>query len=290
MLNRQKAVIEILTRAKRPVTHLQLTKWCFLLHHEFDSRGGNAFYDFVPYKYGPFSFTLFQEIGKLVDQGYIEEPTAKSWAVNTRVKADTSKLDSQVKTDIDDLLNQVGSISRDKLIDRVYGSHPRFTINSEIKKRQRPPKAKNAVHTAGYEGLSVDAFLDMLSSHGVKRIVDVRNNPIARRYGFHKSTLARLAGHLGIDYKHVPELGIQSELRQNLADASDYNRLFDRYEKHTLSTSPTAIRSVSDYCLERPSVLVCMERDACSCHRGRLAPYVSRQTKLPIKHLMPDAN
>ena len=290
MLNRQKTIIEILTRAGRPVTHLQLTKLCFLLRHEYESGGGSAFYEFVPYKYGPFSFALFQEVGKLVAQGYIEEPSTKSWTISNEVTADTSRLDKHVKSDIDDLLENYGKLSKNKLIERVYGSHPRFTINSEIKKLQRHPKAKQAVFTAGYEGLSIDAFLDMLSRNGVKRIVDVRHNPIARRYGFHKSTLNRLSGNLGIDYKHVPELGIHSELRQNLDAQSVRNRLFDRYEETTLATSQSAIDTVAQYCSEMPSVLVCMEREPCTCHRARLAPFVSEKTGLPIEHLMPDAN
>ena len=290
LLNRQKAVIELLTRAQRPVTHLQLTKLCFLLRHEFESGGGNAFYDFVPYKFGPFSFALFQEIGKLVDQGYIKEPSSKSWTVNEEFTADTSRLDKHVKSDIDDLLDQFGKLSKDKLIDRVYNSHPRFTINSELRKLQQHPKAKQAIFTAGYEGLSVDAFLDLLMRNGVKRIIDVRNNPVARRYGFHKSTLNRLSGNLGIDYRHVPELGIHSELRQNLDDQSDYNRLFDRYEKTTLAASDSAIDKVAQLCLEKPSVLVCMEREPCSCHRARLAPFVSKKIGLPIEHLMPNVD
>ena len=163
MLNRQKTVIEILTRAGRPVTHIQLTKLCFLLRHEFESGGGNAFYDFVPYKYGPFSFALFQEIDKLVDQGYVVEPSSNLWTISEEITADTSRLDKKVKADIDDLLEQFGSISRNRLIERVYGSHPRFTINSEIDKLERHPQAKEAIFTAGYEGLSIDACLDLLS-------------------------------------------------------------------------------------------------------------------------------
>lgn len=290
MLNRQKTLIEILGQAASPLTHLQLTKLSFLLRYEFDSQGGRAFYDFVPYKFGPFSFALFQEIGKLVAKGYIEEPTENSWALSEKVTADISKLDKHVKADVEELVGRFCSLSNSQLIDRVYDSHPRFTINSEIKRLQRRPKAKKAVFTAGYEGLSVDAFLDMLSSNGVKRIIDVRNNPIARRYGFHKSTLSRLAGNLEIEYNHVPELGIQSKLRQNLDDQSDYNRLFDRYENTTLASSVSAINSVAELCLKKPSVLVCMEREHCNCHRGRLAPYVSRKTKLPVEHLLPDAD
>ncbi|MEM9410249.1 MAG: DUF488 domain-containing protein [Planctomycetota bacterium] len=289
MLNRQKAIIEILSRAQRPVTHLQLTKLCFLLRHQFDSKGGSAFYDFVPYKFGPFSFALFQEVGKLVNQGFIAEPTNKSWELGD-VAADTSKLDKYIKADIGDLIGKYGSFSKNRLIDYVYESHPRFTINSEIKKLQRHPKAKEAVFTAGYEGLSVDAFLDLLSRNGVKRIVDVRKNPIARRYGFHKSTLNRLSRNLGIDYRHVPELGIHSEQRQNLDAQSDRDRLFDRYEATTLAKSESAIDTVAQYCSEMPSVLVCMEREPCTCHRARLAPFVSEKTGLPVEHLMPDVN
>ncbi|MEM9410509.1 MAG: DUF488 domain-containing protein [Planctomycetota bacterium] len=289
MLNRQKAIIEILTRAQRPVTHLQLTKLCFLLRHQFDSQGGSAFYDFVPYKFGPFSFALFQEVGKLVNQGFVAEQSSKSWELG-EVEADTSKLDKFVRADIDELVGKYGSFSKNRLIDYVYESHPRFTINSEIKKLQRHPKAKEAIFTAGYEGLSVDAFLDMLSRNGVKRIVDVRKNPIARRYGFHRSTLNRLSGNLGIDYKHVPELGIHSDQRQNLDAQSDRDRLFDRYEATTLAESQPAIDTVAQYCSEMPSVLVCMEREPCTCHRARLAPFVSQKTGLPIEHLMPDVN
>ena len=290
MLNRQKTIIEILTRAGRPVTHLQLTKLCFLLRHEFESGGGNAFYEFVPYKFGPFSFALFQEVGKLVDRGYIEEPNSKSWTVSQEINADTSRLDKQVKADIDNVLEQFGSLSKNKLIERVYGSHPRFTINSEIKRLERHPKAKKAIFTAGYEGLSIDAFLDLLSRNGVKRIVDVRKNPIARRYGFHKSTLNRLSGNLDIEYKHVPELGIHSDLRQNLDAQSDRDRLFDRYEATTLASSDASIDTVAQYCSEMPSVLVCMEREPCTCHRARLARFVAEKTGLPIEHLMPDVH
>ena len=58
MLNRQKCVLYLIERARRPVTHLELTAWAFLLAHEMPSGGGSAFYDFLPYQYGPFSFTL----------------------------------------------------------------------------------------------------------------------------------------------------------------------------------------------------------------------------------------
>ncbi len=73
MLNRQKTLLLLLRLARRPVSKLELTKWAFILRQETPSGGGNAFYDFLPYKYGPFSFCLYREIDALIRDGYVEE-------------------------------------------------------------------------------------------------------------------------------------------------------------------------------------------------------------------------
>jgi uncharacterized protein (DUF488 family) len=115
------------------------------------------------------------------------------------------------------------------------------------------------VFTAGYEGLSIDGFLNLLIVSGIRRLIDIRNHPIARRYGFHKSTLQRLTDRLEIDYVHFPELGIRSEDRQGLVDQEAYDTLFDKYEKTVLQNERQAIRQVGRLVTELPSVLVCME-------------------------------
>src|SRR4051812_42835637 len=56
MLNRQKIVLHMLKLTGRPVCRTELTKWCFLLKHEFQSFDCASFYDFVPYRFGPYSF------------------------------------------------------------------------------------------------------------------------------------------------------------------------------------------------------------------------------------------
>ncbi|RLT13987.1 MAG: hypothetical protein DWI25_05880 [Planctomycetota bacterium] len=78
MLNRQKLLILLLKLADRPVSRTELTKWCFLLRSESETLGGPAFYDFVPYLYGPFSFALYQEAEKLVAQNYLHDDGEKT--------------------------------------------------------------------------------------------------------------------------------------------------------------------------------------------------------------------
>ncbi len=223
MFTRQKVILAMLAAANRPVQRIELTKWAFLLRNEMPSGGGSAFFDFVPYHYGPFSFALYQETGKLEKLGYLRTDN-ECWTLSDVVAP--KLVGGQINQDIGRVLKDFGAMTIDGLLDFVYQRYPAYTTHS--KRKQLAPKAVAplAVYTCGYEGLSVDGFLHRLVSTGIGRLIDVRMNPIARRFGFHKSTLARLCGNLGIEYVHVPELGIRSELRQELDDASDYERLF----------------------------------------------------------------
>lgn len=289
MLNRQKTLLYLLQAADRPVLKTELTKWSFLLRNESESAGGSAFYDFVPYRFGPFSFCLYQEAGKLENQGLIATVgTGKSQKWQLTDDADFKAPDSKTARDAQAIVQKFGKRRLNSLIDYVYDGYPKYTYNSEIKQLAKQPKASPAVYTAGYEGISADAFLDMLVQNGIKRLVDVRNNPIARRYGFHKSTLDRLTGNLGIEYVHFPELGIVSEKRQDLDGPDRRKELFKEYERRTLTKQKDAVAAVGELVVEKPSVLVCMEAEPCCCHRSHLAEKVAALTELPVVHLRPN--
>lgn len=283
MLNRQRTILELLTIADRPVLRTELTKWSFLLRHEYSSSGGNAFYDFVPYKLGPFSFSLYQEIDKLENQSYVVPTGEHSWEINRSIEYKPPGV--SVQQDVARIIQRFGGWNTDRLLNYVYDAYPRFTVNSQRKQLARRATAKPAVFTAGYEGLSIDAFLNRLIENGIKRLIDVRQNPIARRYGFHRSTLQKLAGNLGIDYVHIPELGIKSALRKNLDTIDKRMTLFDEYEKTTLESNEVALDRVATLMQESASVLVCMEAQALCCHRSRIAEYIAKQTTLPVIHL-----
>ncbi len=283
MLNRQKTILEFLQAAGRTVLRTELTKWSFLLRHEYASNGGSAFYDFVPYKLGPFSFSLYQEVGKLEEQSYVVRDGESGWAFGNDVSFKSP--DASVQRDVFRIVKRFGDWSTDKLLDYVYEAYPQYTVNSQRKKLAERATTEPKVFTAGYEGLSVDAFLNVLVGRGVRRLIDVRHNPIARRYGFHRSTLMRLTGNLDIDYVHVPELGINSALRQNLDTMDDRTALFDQYEKTTLATNDDALDRVASLMREMPAVLVCMEAKAACCHRSRVAESIAERTSLPIENL-----
>jgi uncharacterized protein (DUF488 family) len=285
MLNRQRLLLLILREAGGAASRLEVTKWAFLIREETATRGGTAYFQFLPYKYGPYSFCLYQEAAALSRYGLIEEVDGRTWAISRDGVVATRGVNKQVRADVIDIVDRFRGMNSKALLRYVYEHYPWYTAKSELGSKVDLPVAPAIIYTAGYEGLLVDGFLNGLLKHGIRRLVDVRNNPVSRRYGFHKGTLSRLCGYIGLEYVHFPELGIDSASRRGLAGTDEYNALFRRYEGMLLARRSGAIQRVAALIEEMPSVLVCMEADPTCCHRSRLATAVAGVSGLPVRHL-----
>ena len=81
MLTRQKTVLSLLTQVGRPLSPTVFVKLVFLLRQETDLERDRSFYSFVPYNFGPFSFTLYWDLGRLRQNGYVttEEERIALW-------------------------------------------------------------------------------------------------------------------------------------------------------------------------------------------------------------------
>ena len=185
---------------------------------------------------------------------------------------------------------QYANLSQPDLVRDVYKLYPWYTINSELTqyiegRRPRRITASPAVYTVGYEKKSVDSFFQGLLRDGIKLIVDVRANPVSRKYGFAKKSMTTIANKLSINYVHHPELGISSSDRVDLSDRSSYQRLLKRYEEEMLPRQAKAVSDVAELFNTQSAALLCMEKDASCCHRSRLAKAVSLQNGLEVVHL-----
>jgi Protein of unknown function, DUF488 len=285
MFSRQKALLRLIENEGGSASRLRLVKLAFLLSREYGAPRTGV-YQFVPYRRGPFSFTLYHDLRSLVNGGWVVDVDSDIKVLQDRA-AETVFLDGSFLKMIDRVSNRYRAMPTPTLVDCVYAAYPWFTMNSDaVHKRAVPrPTAPVQVFTVGYEGIMVDGLLDLLLKNGVERLIDVRCNPIARRYGFHKSTLGRLCQDVDIEYVHFQSLGIPSAWRAGIDDIASYQRLFDRYESEILPSQSANVANVAGLVTERPSALMCMEADHVSCHRSRLAALVSRQTSLPVKEL-----
>jgi hypothetical protein len=285
MLHRQRILLYLLKLAGGSATKLQVTKWAFLLANESTSKGGDSFYEFLPYKFGPYSFCIYQEATAMIGHGLLTASDDKTWSLTESGLCTANATPDEFKTDAAQIHRRYGLLDNRRLLDEVYTRYPWFSVNSEVRRLAQRTKAPPAIYTAGYEGLTIDGFLNRLMEAGIERVIDVRSNPVSRRYGYHKSTLARLCGDVGIDYSHFPELGIASEERQELLVLDDRAALFANYESQILPNQKPSIHEVARLMKERASVLVCMEADPADCHRSRLAAAVSLLLDLPLRDL-----
>ena len=293
MLTRERTILSLLTQVAKPVSRTVFVKLVFLLRHETTLKELPSFYDFVPYNFGPFSFTLYWELERLRQNGYVttqEEHIALREPTLGRTCQEAAELPASTKAAVTEIVRRYGRLSQNALVSDVYRRYPWFALNSQLPERrlasiQRPEKASPAVYTAGYEGKSVDAFFNHLLKLGIDVLIDVRANPISRKYGFSGARLGQFCDSLGIEYRHVPSLGVPSSARTGLSSFGSYQRLLNRYERSILSQRCAEVEDLGQVMCRRPSVLVCVEKDVQCCHRGRLADAVADTTGLEVVHL-----
>lgn len=126
------------------------------------------------------------------------------------------------------------------------------------------------IFTIGYEATTMAEFLAALSRAGVERVIDVRALPLSRRPGFSKSSLAASLREAGIDYVHLKALGTPKRGR-DAAKKGDVATLAAVYEGQlALPEAQAAAAQMRALATERPSALLCFERDPCHCHRTLL--------------------
>lgn len=132
-----------------------------------------------------------RELLSLVRDGLLEAPNESTWRLTPAASRFHDALPRSLREDVSCIMEKYGQLSIERLLGSVYHRYPWFTVNSrDVRRRtQSRPLVDPAVYTAGYEGLSVEELLDTLMRAGVRRLLDVRANPVSRRYGFHKSTL-----------------------------------------------------------------------------------------------------
>jgi len=284
LFDRQKRLLALLDALGGRVGNLDFQKQLFLYCQE---SGSSPAYEFVPYKFGAFSFTSYADRRKLIEQGFLEEDehtwklTAEGQRAAKAARSSGSYMAAYVR--------RYGGLTGDALVAETYRQFPYYATRSEIASRilrgdlealnrieaARPTVKASVLNTLGYEGHTLESYLNQLLRSGVSLLCDVRRNPISRKYGFSKGTLSKGCSGVGIRYEHLPELGIESEQRHNLETQADYDDLFDEYKSKWLPFQGASLAKIHDWIQAGERVaLTCYERLFIQCHRHCVAKAV----------------
>lgn len=294
MFYRRKIILSILEAFNGNLNKISLQKLLFL----FSQHQNKKAYDFVPYKFGCYSFSAAADISAMVNKGLLTEDD-KTYAKNNKTTY-SSLLEQSDKVILADLKAMYNGYSAERLTKHTYINYPYTAINSTIADRllnagqkqnvlkAKPTSNKTILFTIGYEGISLEEYFNRLIKNDVKVLVDVRNNPLSMKYGFSKSLLQKFCTNLGIQYIHYPEVGIQSEQRQELNTQTDYDKLFAVYRKNNLTkTQPTQNIILDLLKANKRIALTCFEANICQCHRKHLAEAIQSLPgfEYEVKHI-----
>lgn len=139
------------------------------------------------------------------------------------------------------------------------------------------------IFTIGYEGGTQAALVAALQAAGVRLLADVRAVPLSRRPGFSKNILANGLREAGIDYVGLKALGTPPEGRE-AARRGDHSTLRRIYAGQL--DLPEAIvqgAQLREMAGERPTALLCFEREPDGCHRSLLVEAIMPEAQ--VTHL-----
>jgi uncharacterized protein YeaO (DUF488 family) len=281
---RQRFLLSFLRQLKESVSATDLQKLIFLNV----IREGSNYYEFVPYKFGSYSFRLAEDLDILHRDGFISRHIDQG---STKYRA--------VGDHPVEKRHQICSKRGNELIRLAYREYPYYAMKSEIIDRlfsgEELKQIRQIQHsythneqvlfTIGYEGKSLEAFLNTLIQTDVRLLCDVRRNPLSRKFGFSKKKLQGITNTLGIKYRHIPDLGIAANLRGSLNSEPDYKRLFHDYAV-SLADKQSSLDEVLELMEQHTRIaLMCYELDPRMCHRHVVSDYLARRHQIKSEDL-----
>lgn len=136
------------------------------------------------------------------------------------------------------------------------------------------------IFTIGYEQATQTELIAALQAAGVERVIDVRALPLSRRPGFSKTALAGGLAEAGIDYVHLRALGTPAEGREAARRGrhEDLKRIYAvQLELPEAIAQAAVMRGLAE---EKPSALLCYEREPAGCHRSLLLKAVAEDAEV----------
>jgi hypothetical protein len=286
---RQKFLLLFLKYAGGNLSKLDLQKLLFLYQHEYSLN----FFEFVPYLYGCYSFQANSDLEVLEIKGWLY--LNKNSVHLNEAPSVSDENNNRIKGFFATHQNLKGS----NLLKTVYQSHPYYAINSRIsqnlldademktvlEEKNKYESTTTTLFTIGYEGSTFEGYINQLIRNNVMVLCDVRNNPLSRKFGFSKGMLSTVLPKLGIQYVHIPELGIISAKRQSLEAEADYEMLFNDY-KRALPAKQTYINKMIELLHQHKRLaLTCFEKNPRFCHRSVLSQFIENTDYVKVVDL-----
>ncbi len=295
---RRKILLALLEIFDGQLTAKSFQKYLFLFTRKQEKKA----YDFIPYRYGCFSYQANQDLATMQKYGYIEiaEQTSGRYIKIKQSGDYLGLLSSADRQFLCEVKENFGELNQQELIKYTYQKFPYYATKSAIAHKllnaaeleavenQKRNFTESQLFSIGYEGITLETYINKLIINDVHVLCDVRKNAFSQKYGFSKSQLKKACEGVGIEYLHIPDLGIVSDKRKELNTQNDYDNLFQEYEQTSLKQNNEALLKIRNLLNTKKRVAVtCFEKNPAQCHRTRVANALLKlpDSDYPLKNL-----
>jgi hypothetical protein len=270
MYYRRKVMLALFEGLNNQILDEEFSKYLFLYTKEQENQNLKPSYFFVP---GVVSFQANADKTTMTKYGLLAK-NGRFWN-----KIDSENYTSQLKKNEKELMKtffkKYSHFSNNEILKYLNEKYSYYTN----KPRKMDSENMKGLFTIGYEGISLEEYVNKLLKNNVNLLIDVRKNAFSMKYGFSKNQLEYALKKLGIKYLHVSNLGIDSSKRQDLNSREKYNDLFEEYEERILHKNQGELSLILEKLKNFNKIaLTCFEKDPDFCHRKRITNVLCKKS------------
>jgi Protein of unknown function, DUF488 len=153
------------------------------------------------------------------------------------------------------------------------------------------PETPALVLTVGHSTRTLEAFVSLMQTHGVTRVVDIRTMPRSRHNPqFNGNTMPESLSAFGIGYTYMPGLGGLRRARPDSPNQGWRNASFRGYADYMQTPEfEENLQKLLDVAGRERIALMCAEAVPWRCHRSLIADALSVRG-IPVEHIMSAKN
>ena len=131
-------------------------------------------------------------------------------------------------------------------------SLPSAPVKQQIANKTNWNNARSAheadFFTIGYTGRKTEELIATLKQHGVRTLVDIRQNPVSMyRPDLSKGNLAQLLEENGMCYTHLPQLGVPRDIRAKAIETGSRDVMWSWYDENVVASHHGSLRWVMHF-------------------------------------------
>lgn len=146
---------------------------------------------------------------------------------------------------------------------------------------------KPSIYTIGHSTHSIEDFIEMLQSFGIRTLADIRRFPSSRKYPqFNKENISIALKRNGIDYIHIEDLGGRRTVQKGSDNSRWRNASFRGYADYMETEDfKKAMTGLEAMALKHRTTCMCSEAVWWRCHRSLVSDYLKAKGWM-VLHIM----